>query len=183
MMNADKAKFGLSSRTSQAIGNSDPIFACKSSIGLRRLQRTSSNMNSRSWRSISSLRQKRNLAMLFLLCMVCFPYRAIVSQQENSWSQGQNQQDQGSTDNTAPQSESSAGTQSDQGLDAQSMQDRPAQTKPTEPEQATDSQTMSADQIISILKQEPMILASIKEQIYALRHGLKSMCEGLTWSS
>lgn len=80
-------------------------------------------------------------------------------------SQEQNQEDQGSTDNTAPQSGSSPSTQSNQGFGAQPIQDRPAQTESTEPEQATDSQKMSADQIISILKQEPMILTCIKEQI------------------
>ncbi len=167
MMNADKANFGLSNPTSQSIDNGDPMFAGKSSIVFPRLQRMNCNMNSRSWRLGSLLRQKRIFTILFLLGTICFPYRAIVSQQENSWPQGQNpeQQDQGTTDNTGLQSGSSAGPQSDQGLDSQTTQGQPTQTQSTEPEQATGSQTMSADQIISILKQEPMILTSVKEQV------------------
>lgn len=113
------------------------------------------------------LRRKRIFATLFLLGLVCFPYRAVICQQEDAWPQGQNasQQDQESIDSTATQQGSSAGADSGQGLDSQTTRDQPARSQSAQPEQTADSQTMSADQIIRILKQEPPILTSIKELV------------------
>ena len=139
-------------------------------------------MNSISRHSGSVLRRKQILTMLFLIGLVFSPCRAIVGQQDRSWLQGQNpeQQDQELNDTTRPQSGDSTGSQSDQGLDSQTMpgqstqnqsrqsqstQSESAQSQITEFDQATGSATMSSEQIISILKQEPLILTSIKEQV------------------
>lgn len=126
-------------------------------------------MHHRSWNGVSGSWRNRVCGILLGLGFASFPLGAVAQNSSTSApppSQSNNQGDGSATLNYNPASglelppSELAGENSQQQNDSQSQLASGAETQP-----AAGAQSMSSEQIISILRREPATLASVKEQV------------------
>ncbi len=183
MIDNNSAGLSLSSWESEAHGEACGVISQGAkSTGPLRLQRMNTDMHHSSWNCVSGLSRKGICSVLLGLGLAVFPCGATsqvsspsaqTSQSGNQASQSGNQDDGSSAqypssatgqDQSLPDMTGQASQQQD-GSQSEDTYSQPSDESNTQADQAQTTQVMSADQIISILKQDPVIMQSIKNQV------------------
>ena len=133
----------------------------------QRLQRINTNMLHCSWNCISRSWRNRLCGILFGLGLVLFPLGAVAQNPLTSappQTQSANQDEGSTTLNQNPASGLEQANQESTGQNTLGQNDSQS-VQGSEAGSAAGSQSMSSEQIIGILRQEPALLASVKEQV------------------